>query len=179
MLLWSRCGAASWHSVLHPSSSPTPRPRKLLAICLAHTLCWLLQVTSIQEMGAYVHLLEYDNMEGMIPLSEVSRRRIRSINKLVKVWPYVRSLLNPLPICSTSRCLDNDDLQQSLWFVLADVYQTSIHCGQPLHAAPALQTLKFLHVAFSGENDPGSRCKVCVTKCVLQTIGRRKCALIQ
>jgi predicted RNA-binding protein with RPS1 domain len=38
-------------------------------------------------MGAYVHLLEYDNMEGMIPMSEVSRRRIRSINKLVKVCP--------------------------------------------------------------------------------------------
>ena len=45
----------------------------------------LLQVVSIQEMGAYVHLLEYDNIEGMILLSELSRRRIRSINKLIKV----------------------------------------------------------------------------------------------
>jgi hypothetical protein len=40
-------------------------------------------VTSIGEMGAYVTLLEYDNIEGMILLSELSRRRIRSINKLV------------------------------------------------------------------------------------------------
>jgi translation initiation factor 2 subunit 1 len=42
-------------------------------------------VTSIGEMGAYVTLLEYDNIEGMILLSELSRRRIRSINKLVRV----------------------------------------------------------------------------------------------
>jgi len=36
-------------------------------------------------MGAYVSLLEYNNIEGMILLSELSRRRIRSINKLLKV----------------------------------------------------------------------------------------------
>jgi len=36
-------------------------------------------------MGAYVSLLEYDNKEGMILLSELSRRRIRSIAKLIKV----------------------------------------------------------------------------------------------
>eukprot|EP00894_Picocystis_sp_ML_P002522 jgi/Pico_ML_1/53039/g3659.t1 len=36
-------------------------------------------------MGAYVSLLEYNNIEGMILLSELSRRRIRSINKLIKV----------------------------------------------------------------------------------------------
>jgi translation initiation factor 2 subunit 1 len=36
-------------------------------------------------MGAYVKLLEYNGIEGMILMSEVSRRRIRSINKLLKV----------------------------------------------------------------------------------------------
>ena len=36
-------------------------------------------------MGAYVALLEYDDVEGMILLSELSRRRIRSINKLIRV----------------------------------------------------------------------------------------------
>ncbi|KAG8965916.1 hypothetical protein FRC05_002974 [Tulasnella sp. 425] len=36
-------------------------------------------------MGAYVKLLEYDNIEGMILLSELSRRRIRSIQKLIRV----------------------------------------------------------------------------------------------
>eukprot|EP00594_Rhizosolenia_setigera_P011513 CAMPEP_0178957102 /NCGR_PEP_ID=MMETSP0789-20121207/10692_1 /TAXON_ID=3005 /ORGANISM="Rhizosolenia setigera, Strain CCMP 1694" /LENGTH=333 /DNA_ID=CAMNT_0020639243 /DNA_START=35 /DNA_END=1036 /DNA_ORIENTATION=- len=42
-------------------------------------------VRHIGGMGAYVSLLEYNNIEGMILLSEVSRRRIRSINKLLRV----------------------------------------------------------------------------------------------
>jgi translation initiation factor 2 subunit 1 len=45
----------------------------------------VVNVTEIGEMGAYVTLLEYDNIEGMILLSELSRRRIRSIAKLVRV----------------------------------------------------------------------------------------------
>ena len=44
-----------------------------------------MQVKSIAEMGAYVALLEYNGIEGMILLSELSRRRIRSITKLIKV----------------------------------------------------------------------------------------------
>ena len=43
------------------------------------------QVRSIAEMGAYVSLLEYGGIEGMILLSELSRRRIRSVQKLIKV----------------------------------------------------------------------------------------------
>jgi len=43
------------------------------------------QVKRIAEMGAYVSLLEYNNIEGMIQLSELSKRRIRSISKLVRV----------------------------------------------------------------------------------------------
>jgi len=42
-------------------------------------------VKNVAEMGAYVSLLEYNNAEGMILLSELSRRRIRSINKLIRV----------------------------------------------------------------------------------------------
>jgi translation initiation factor 2 subunit 1 len=45
----------------------------------------MVKVTSIAEMGAYVRLLEYDGIEGMILLSELSRRRIRSIHKLIRV----------------------------------------------------------------------------------------------
>lgn len=45
----------------------------------------MVTVRQIAEMGAYVHLLEYNNIEGMILLSELSRRRIRSINKLIRV----------------------------------------------------------------------------------------------
>mmetsp|Transcript_17820 Transcript_17820/g.32448 ORF Transcript_17820/g.32448 Transcript_17820/m.32448 type:complete len:347 (-) Transcript_17820:85-1125(-) len=45
----------------------------------------MVNVRTIAEMGAYVTLLEYDNIEGMILLSELSRRRIRSVNKLIRV----------------------------------------------------------------------------------------------
>ena len=45
----------------------------------------MVNVRSIADMGAYVHLLEYNNIKGMILLSELSRRRIRSINKLIRV----------------------------------------------------------------------------------------------
>jgi len=45
----------------------------------------MVNVRQIAEMGAYVHLMEYKNIEGMILLSELSRRRIRSINKLIRV----------------------------------------------------------------------------------------------
>uniref|UniRef100_A0A8C9SC84 Eukaryotic translation initiation factor 2 subunit 1 n=1 Tax=Scleropages formosus TaxID=113540 RepID=A0A8C9SC84_SCLFO len=45
----------------------------------------MVNVRSIAEMGAYVSLLEYNDIEGMILLSELSRRRIRSINKLIRI----------------------------------------------------------------------------------------------
>lgn len=43
------------------------------------------RVREIGEMGAYANLLEYNNIEGMILMSELSRRRIRSVNKLVRI----------------------------------------------------------------------------------------------
>ena len=51
----------------------------------------MVQVKSIAEMGAYVALLEYNGIEGMILLSELSRRRIRSITKLIKVVCFAES----------------------------------------------------------------------------------------
>ncbi|KAL6054667.1 hypothetical protein STEG23_035358 [Scotinomys teguina] len=45
----------------------------------------MVNVRSIAEMGACVSLLEYNNIEGMILLSELSSRRIRSINKLIRI----------------------------------------------------------------------------------------------
>jgi translation initiation factor 2 subunit 1 len=47
--------------------------------------CVMVNVRNIADMGAYVSLMEYDNTEGMILLSELSRRRIRSIHKLIRV----------------------------------------------------------------------------------------------
>ena len=45
----------------------------------------MVNVRNIADMGAYVTLLEYNHIEGMILLSELSRRRIRSIHKLIRV----------------------------------------------------------------------------------------------
>jgi len=45
----------------------------------------VVQVKRIVDMGAYVSLLEYDGNEGMMLLSELSKRRIRSVAKLLKV----------------------------------------------------------------------------------------------
>ena len=44
------------------------------------------RVKSVNDMNAYVELLEYNNIEGMILLSQLTRRnRIRSIGKYIKV----------------------------------------------------------------------------------------------
>eukprot|EP00996_Jenningsia_fusiforme_P001044 NODE_1954_length_1345_cov_28.606481_g1771_i0.p1 GENE.NODE_1954_length_1345_cov_28.606481_g1771_i0~~NODE_1954_length_1345_cov_28.606481_g1771_i0.p1 ORF type:complete len:334 (+),score=80.94 NODE_1954_length_1345_cov_28.606481_g1771_i0:151-1152(+) len=45
----------------------------------------MVRVTNISETAAYVQLLEYNKIEGMIPLTELSRRRIRSVNKHIRV----------------------------------------------------------------------------------------------
>jgi translation initiation factor 2 subunit 1 len=45
----------------------------------------MVNVRNIADMGAYVSLMEYNDIEGMILLSELSRRRIRSIHKLIRV----------------------------------------------------------------------------------------------
>lgn len=45
----------------------------------------MVNVKQINELGAYVKLLEYDNIDGLILLSELSRRRIRSIQNLIRI----------------------------------------------------------------------------------------------
>lgn len=45
----------------------------------------LAKIKEIEELGAYAHLLEYNNKQGMILMSELSRRRIRSVNKLLRI----------------------------------------------------------------------------------------------
>jgi translation initiation factor 2 subunit 1 len=45
----------------------------------------LVQVKSLADIGAYVTLLEYGRVEGMIQISEMSNRRIRSMSKLTRV----------------------------------------------------------------------------------------------
>ncbi|KAF7816510.1 eukaryotic translation initiation factor 2 subunit alpha-like protein [Senna tora] len=45
----------------------------------------MIQLKSISETSAYVSLLEYDNIEGMILFSELSRRLIRGVRSIIKV----------------------------------------------------------------------------------------------
>lgn len=52
-----------------------PKPNELVVV----------RVKEVTQMGAYVELLEYDNREGLIQLSELSRRRFRSIQRLIRV----------------------------------------------------------------------------------------------
>mmetsp|Transcript_8434 Transcript_8434/g.19692 ORF Transcript_8434/g.19692 Transcript_8434/m.19692 type:complete len:249 (-) Transcript_8434:1-747(-) len=42
-------------------------------------------IKEIKEMGAYSFLSEYGNALGMLMMSELSRRRIRSLNKFIKI----------------------------------------------------------------------------------------------
>lgn len=44
----------------------------------------MIKVKEITDIGVYVSLIEYGSLEGMILLSELSKRRIRSIRKLVR-----------------------------------------------------------------------------------------------
>lgn len=74
----------------------------------------MVNVRSIAEMGAYVHLLEYNNIEGMILLSELSRRRIRSINKLIRVGKT-----EPVVVIRVDKEKGNYDLSNSI-----DIYVT-------------------------------------------------------
>lgn len=43
------------------------------------------QVEKVHENGAYVVLLEYDNMEGLILSTEVTKKRVKSVNKFLKI----------------------------------------------------------------------------------------------
>ncbi|KAH7699647.1 eukaryotic translation initiation factor 2 subunit 1, partial [Aphelenchoides avenae] len=45
----------------------------------------VVKVKEVTEAGAYITLPEYNNKEAMIPLAELSRRRIRSAKQLVRV----------------------------------------------------------------------------------------------
>jgi len=45
----------------------------------------VVRVNKVEDFGAYVTLLEYNSIEGMILSSEVSRKRIRSIHKHLRI----------------------------------------------------------------------------------------------
>jgi len=45
----------------------------------------MVRVNSIDDMGVLCSLLEYNNLEGFLPLSELSRKRMRSVLRHVRV----------------------------------------------------------------------------------------------
>ncbi|KAJ0594655.1 putative translation initiation factor 2, alpha subunit, nucleic acid-binding protein [Helianthus annuus] len=92
----------------------------------------MIQVKSIGEMCAYVSLLEYNNIEGMILLSELSRRRIRSINSLIKR----RVSEEDIQICEDR--YNKSKLVHSIMRHVAETMQIDledlyIHVGWPLY----------------------------------------------
>ncbi|KAH7696539.1 Protein Y37E3.10, partial [Aphelenchoides avenae] len=79
----------------------------------------VVKVKEIIDIGVYVTLPEYNDKEGLIPLSELSRRRIRSAKQLIgvgwKVCVVVTRVDNDtlLPGCTLSkRRVDPKDLLQ-------------------------------------------------------------------
>jgi len=58
----------------------------------------VVQVKRIVEMGAYASLLEYNGREGMMLLSELSKRRIRSVSKLLRVGRNELCLVHRLDV---------------------------------------------------------------------------------
>lgn len=50
------------------------------------------RVNSIDDMGVLCSLLEYDDLEGFLPLSEISRKRMRSVLRVRRFFPLHSSL---------------------------------------------------------------------------------------
>lgn len=46
----------------------------------------IVEINEINHIGAYVSLLEYGEIKGMIPINEMTNRRFRSINKLENIF---------------------------------------------------------------------------------------------
>ena len=55
--------------------------------------CVMCQVVRVEETAAYVKMLEYNQMEGMILLAEVSAKRIRSLIKEIRVGQFIVGLV--------------------------------------------------------------------------------------
>jgi|JI9StandDraft_1071089.scaffolds.fasta_scaffold210043_3 translation initiation factor 2 subunit 1 len=45
----------------------------------------VVKIRNVHDTGAYVSLLEYNEIEGMIPFTEVTKKRVNTVSRLVKV----------------------------------------------------------------------------------------------
>ena len=62
------------------------------------------KVVEVLDLGSYVELLEYDNIKGMIGISDLSRLRIRHIQKLVNVGKILAAEV--IRVDPERRCID-------------------------------------------------------------------------
>jgi translation initiation factor 2 subunit 1 len=60
--------------------------------------------TEIKEMGAYVRLLEYDNIEGFIMLGQVTAKRVKSVYKFLKIGK--QEMMEVLRVDEDKMCID-------------------------------------------------------------------------
>ena len=58
----------------------------------------------IKDLGAYVRLLEYDNIEGFIMLSQVTAKRVRSVHKFLKIGK--QEMMEVLRVDEEKMCID-------------------------------------------------------------------------
>lgn len=64
----------------------------------------MVKVIDVEENGARCELLEYANISGLLPATEYSRKRIKSIKKIVK--PGNRDVLTVLRVDTEKRYID-------------------------------------------------------------------------
>ena len=62
------------------------------------------KVVEVLDLGSYVELLEYDNIRGMIGISDLSRLRVRHIQKLVNVGKILAAEV--LRVDRERKCID-------------------------------------------------------------------------
>ena len=81
--------------------------------------CVMVNIKQITDVGTYVSLLEYGGIEGMILLSELTRRRIRSINKLVSLYESFDAKANMICLTTSPNSLYRFELERMRlpWFL--------------------------------------------------------------
>jgi translation initiation factor 2 subunit 1 len=58
----------------------------------------------IKDLGAYVRLIEYDNIEGFIMLSQVTAKRVKTVQKFLKIGK--QEMMEVLRVDEDRMCID-------------------------------------------------------------------------
>jgi translation initiation factor 2 subunit 1 len=103
----------------------------------------VVKILNVHETGAYVSLLEYNEIEGMIPFTEVTRRRVNSVSRLVRVGKIeIMMVLRVDPekgyIDLSKKKVHHEESEKKInfykkaKFVHSIMKQTASHLGVPL-----------------------------------------------